>query len=222
MMWLGRPNLCAAVSNAGGMGNLTGANYESEADFRDAIRETRRLTDKPFMIGITLLPSIRLTPEHYAMYSRVCAEEEVARIEIFATPLDNAVGKKSVEMFKKAGLKPFHKVGSVRHARHAQKVGYDGVYAAGFEEGGAQRIDPPHRRGARARCLDQRGRGWRSDVCGPVHWPDQRYPHLRRTFGTNDGRSQRAGTQAEQSNVGGPLEFFVPIGYDSRQDGFAG
>jgi nitronate monooxygenase len=136
MMWLGRPKLCAAVSNAGGMGNLTAANYESEADFRGAIRETRRLTDKPFMVGITLLPSIRLTPEHYAMYFRVCAEEKVAGIEISGTPLDKAAGKQSVEMFKKAGVKLFHKVGSVRHAMHAQKVGYDGVYAAGFEEGG--------------------------------------------------------------------------------------
>jgi nitronate monooxygenase len=118
------------------MGNLTAANYEREADFRDAIRETRRLTDKPFMVGITLLPSIRLTPEHYAMYFRVCAEEKVAGIEISGTPLDKAAGKQSVEMFKKAGIKLFHKVGSVRHAMHAQKVGYDGVYAAGFEEGG--------------------------------------------------------------------------------------
>jgi nitronate monooxygenase len=118
------------------MGNLTAANYESEADFRGAIAETRRLTDKPFMVGITLLPSIRLTPEHYAMYFRVCAEERVAGIEISGTPLDKAAGKQSVEMLKKAGVKLFHKVGSVRHAIHAQKVGYDGVYAAGFEEGG--------------------------------------------------------------------------------------
>ncbi len=136
MMWLGRPKLCAAVSSAGGMGNLTAANYESEADFRGAIAETRRLTDKPFMVGITLLPSIRLTPEHYAMYFRVCAEERVAGIEISGTPLDKAAGKQSIEMLKKAGVKLFHKVGSVRHAIHAQKVGYDGVYAAGFEEGG--------------------------------------------------------------------------------------
>lgn len=136
MMWLGRPKLCAAVSSAGGMGNLTAANYESEADFRGAIAETRRLTDKPFMVGITLLPSIRLTPEHYAMYFRVCAEERVAGVEISGTPLDKAAGKQSVEMLKKAGVKLFHKVGSVRHAIHAQKVGYDGVYAAGFEEGG--------------------------------------------------------------------------------------
>jgi NAD(P)H-dependent flavin oxidoreductase YrpB (nitropropane dioxygenase family) len=43
---------------------------------------------------------------------------------------------KTVETLKKAGVKLFHKVGSVRHAVHAEKVGYDGIYAAGFEEGG--------------------------------------------------------------------------------------
>jgi len=61
MMWLCKPSLCAAVSNAGGMGNLTAGNYTTEEEFRDAIQETRRLTHKPFMVNITLLPSIRLT-----------------------------------------------------------------------------------------------------------------------------------------------------------------
>lgn len=51
MMWLCKPTLCAAISNAGGMGNLTAANYETEEGFRNAIRETRKLTDRPFMVG---------------------------------------------------------------------------------------------------------------------------------------------------------------------------
>jgi NADH:quinone reductase (non-electrogenic) len=136
MMWLCKPKLCAAISNAGGMGNLTAGNYESEDDFRNAIREVRTLTDKPFMIGLTLLPSIRITAEHHKMYVRVCAEEKVAGIEVSGTPIDKAAGKDGVAMLKDAGVKLFHKVGSVRHAVHAQKAGYDGVYAAGFEEGG--------------------------------------------------------------------------------------
>jgi len=136
MMWLCKPSLCAAVSNAGGMGNLTAGNYTTEEEFRGAIRETRRLTDKPFLVNITLLPSLRLTPEHYRMYFRVCAEERVAGIEFSGTPLDRAAGMAAVEAFKKAGVKIFHKVGSVRHAVHAEKVGYDGIYAAGIEEGG--------------------------------------------------------------------------------------
>ena len=136
MMWLSKPSLCAAISNAGGMGNLTAGNYETEEEFRQAIRETRKLTDKPFMVNITALPSLRITAEHHQMYLRVCAEEAIAGIEISGAPLDKVGGKGAVMMLKKAGVKLFQKVGSVRHAVHAEKLGYDGIYAAGFEEGG--------------------------------------------------------------------------------------
>ncbi|HON22834.1 MAG TPA: nitronate monooxygenase, partial [Syntrophales bacterium] len=136
MMWLCKPRFCAAVSNAGGMGNLTAGNYETEEDFRAAIAETRRLTDKPFMVNITLLPSVRITPEHHKMYIRVCTEERVSGIEFSGTPVDKVAGMAAIEGLKKAGVKLFHKVGSVRHALHAEKVGYDGIYAAGIEEGG--------------------------------------------------------------------------------------
>jgi NAD(P)H-dependent flavin oxidoreductase YrpB (nitropropane dioxygenase family) len=136
MMWLCKPRLCAAVSNAGGMGNLTAGNYETEDEFRRAIRETRTRTDKPFMVNVTLLPSVHITAEHHAMYLRVCAEERVAGLEISGTPLDKAAGKACIDELKKAGVKLFHKVGSVRHAVHAEKTGYDGIYAAGIEEGG--------------------------------------------------------------------------------------
>ena len=136
MMWLCKPKFCAAISNAGGMGNLTAGNYETKEDFRDAIRETRKLTDQPFMVNITLLPSLRITPAHHQMYIHVCAEEKVAGIEFSGTPVDKASGMEAIEMLKKAGVKLFHKVGAVRHALHAQHVGYDGIYAAGIEEGG--------------------------------------------------------------------------------------
>jgi nitronate monooxygenase len=136
MMWLCKPNLCAAVSNAGGMGNLTAGNYETADEFRAAILETRKLTKKPFMVAITLLPSVRITPEHHKMYVKVCAEEEVDGIEFSGTPLDKVAGMEAVEMLKKAGVKMFHKVGALRHAQHAEKIGFDGIYAAGIEEGG--------------------------------------------------------------------------------------
>ncbi len=136
MMWLCKPKLCAAVSNAGGMGNLTAGNYENEEQFREAIRETRRLTDRPFMVNVTILPSVHITAEHHKMFLRVCAEEKVAGLEISGTPLDKAAGKDYIEMLRKAGVRLFHKVGSVRHAVHAEKTGYDGIYAAGIEEGG--------------------------------------------------------------------------------------
>ncbi len=136
MMWLCTPKLCAAVSNAGGMGNLTAGNYENEEQFREAIRETKKLTDRPFMVNVTILPSVHITAEHHKMYLRACAEEKVAGLEISGTPLDKAAGKEYIDMLKKAGVKLFHKVGSVRHAVHAEKIGYDGIYAAGIEEGG--------------------------------------------------------------------------------------
>jgi len=136
MMWLCKPELCAAISNAGGLGDLTAANYETEEDFRKAIEEVRKLTDKPFMVSVTILPSVRITPDHYKMYLRVTAEEKIAGVEISGAPVDRACGMEYVEMLKKAGVRMFHKVGSVRHALHAEQVGYDGIYAAGIEEGG--------------------------------------------------------------------------------------
>ncbi|OHD69626.1 MAG: hypothetical protein A2W19_01080 [Spirochaetes bacterium RBG_16_49_21] len=136
MMWLCTPKLCAAVSNAGGMGNLTAGNYPTGDEFRGAIRETRRLTDMPFMVNVTLLPSVHITPEHHRSYLTICAEERVAGLEVSGTPLDKAAGIEYIDMLKKAGVRLFHKVGSVRHAVHAEKAGYDGIYAAGIEEGG--------------------------------------------------------------------------------------
>ena len=136
MMWLCKPKLCAAVSNAGGLGNLTAGNYSTGDEFREAIRQTRTLTDKPFMVNVTILPSVHITAEHHKMYLTICAEEKVAGLEISGTPLDKAVGREFIDTLKKAGVKLFHKVGSVRHAVHAEKAGYDGIYAAGIEEGG--------------------------------------------------------------------------------------
>ena len=136
MMWLCKPKLCAAISNAGGMGNLTAGNYSTEDEFRDAIKLTRKLTDKPFMVNVTILPSVHITSEHHKMFLRVCVEEKVAGLEISGTPLDKVVGKEYIDVLKKAGVKLFHKVGAVRHAVHAEKAGYDGIYAAGIEEGG--------------------------------------------------------------------------------------
>ncbi len=136
MMWLCKPTLCAAISNAGGLGNLTAANYETEDEFRGAVKEVRKLTDNPFMVNVTALPSMRITSEHHKMYLRVCAEEKVAGVEVSGTPLDKLGGMELIETLKSAGVKMFHKVGSVRHAKHAEEVGYDGIYAAGIEEGG--------------------------------------------------------------------------------------
>ena len=136
MMWLCNPELCAAVSNAGGLGNLTCGNYETEENFRAAIARVKELTDKPFMVGLTLMPSVRITEEMNRMYVRVAAEEGLAGMEISGAPIDKALGMEAFGSLKKAGVRLFHKVGCVKHGLHAQKVGYDGVYCLGFEAGG--------------------------------------------------------------------------------------
>ncbi len=136
MMWLGVPELVASINNAGGMGNLTAAIYPTEEEFRAAVLKTKELTDKPFMVGVTILPSIAITDDHYKMYLRVCAEEQVTGIEVSGMAIDQACGMEYITMLKDAGVLLFQKVGALRHAKHVEKVGYDGVYAAGFEEGG--------------------------------------------------------------------------------------
>jgi len=86
-------------------------------------------------VGITILPSFHITMDDHRRNLEVCAEEKVGGIEVSGTPLDK-VGTQYMDMLRKAGVKMFHKVGSVKHALHAEEAGYDGVYAAGIEEGG--------------------------------------------------------------------------------------
>lgn len=131
MLWLCKPELCAAISNAGGLGNLTAANYDSGEEFMAAVRRTKELTDKPFGVNISLVPSFRITEKTYDEYFQVCCEEKVAAIEV-----SGSFATKYLDMVKEAGIKIFHKVGAVRHAVKVEKLGYDGIFAAGFEEGG--------------------------------------------------------------------------------------
>jgi nitronate monooxygenase len=135
LMYLGVPKLAAAVSNAGGLGCITAATWENPEDFREAVRETKRLTNKPFNVNVTMLPSFRFTFEHFREYLTICAEEKVGGVEISGSPIDKA-GPEFIPMLRDAGVKMMHKVGAVRHARHAVKVGYDAIMAAGIEEGG--------------------------------------------------------------------------------------
>lgn len=136
MTWLARPQLCAAISDAGGLGNLTAGNYESGDALRKAIDETRQLTDKLFCVNITFEPSVRITKEMHQDYFRVCCEEKVAAIEISGVPLDRHLGLDSMNQVKKAGAILIHKVGFVKHAKHVEEAGYDAVIAAAFEQGG--------------------------------------------------------------------------------------
>jgi len=136
MLWIATPELAAAISNAGAMGNLTSGNYDSGDELRAAIDQTRALTDKPFIVNITTMPSIRLPTELLQEFFRVCCEKQVTAIEIAGAPVDTFLGSEFIPMAKKAGVKVLHKVGTVKHAVHAERVGYDAITIAGFEEGG--------------------------------------------------------------------------------------
>ncbi len=136
MLWLATPELAAAISNTGAMGNLTSGNYNSADELRAAIDRTRDLTPHPFIVNITTMPSIRLPLALLQNFFRVCCEKQVKAIEIAGAPVDTFLGAEFLPMAKQAGVKVLHKVGTVKHALHAEKVGYDAVTVAGFEEGG--------------------------------------------------------------------------------------
>jgi nitronate monooxygenase len=82
------------------------------------------------------MPSIRLPVELLQEFFRICCERKVTAIEIAGAPVDKFLGPAYMPLAKEAGVKVLHKVGTVRHAEHAQKVGYDAITIAGFEEGG--------------------------------------------------------------------------------------
>ncbi|MDD3852840.1 MAG: nitronate monooxygenase [Syntrophomonadaceae bacterium] len=131
MLWLSTPELCAAISNAGGLGNITACNYDNGEQLREAIQKARQLTSKPIGVNITLLPSMRFTEEIFDDFFQVCADEKVEGIEVSGKP-----AIKYLDMLHKNGVKVMHKVGAVRHALNIERFGYDAVIAAGIEEGG--------------------------------------------------------------------------------------
>jgi len=110
MQWVGYPQLVAAVSNAGGLGILTALTQPSPAALRDAIRETRALTSKPFGVNITLLPTIN--PPDYEGYARAAVEEGV---RIFETAGNNP--GPLINYFKSQNCIVLHKCTTIRHAK---------------------------------------------------------------------------------------------------------
>ncbi|XP_006462737.1 hypothetical protein AGABI2DRAFT_224327 [Agaricus bisporus var. bisporus H97] len=126
MQWVGVPRLAAAVSEAGGLGILTGLTQPTPEALRQAIRETRKLTSKPFGVNITLLPTIN--PPDYAGYSRAAVEEGV---KIFETAGNNP--GPLIKYFKENGCIVIHKCTTIRHAKSSERLGVDILSIDGFE-----------------------------------------------------------------------------------------
>lgn len=134
MAWLGVAELVAAVSNAGGLGIIGSVTFPTPEELRNEIHKTRKLTDKPFGVNITMLPAIRELPNDG--FVQVVVEEGVPVVETAGRSPEHYI-----DVLKKANVKIMHKVGAVRHARTAERIGCDAVIAVGFEGAGYPLMD---------------------------------------------------------------------------------
>lgn len=126
MMWVGRAELAAAVSEAGGLGMITALTQPTPADLIREIERARSLTSKPFGVNLTILPSI--TPPPYDEYRRAIVDAGVTIVETAGSSPEP-----HMEMFRDAGVRVIHKCTSVRHALKAEQVGVTAVSIDGFE-----------------------------------------------------------------------------------------
>ena len=129
LMWVAKAELASAVANAGGIGFMTALTFHEAEDLRAEIRRCRKLTDKPFGVNLTFLPSLRTID--YPAYIKVCIEEGIKFIETAGRNPEPYM-----EQLKSAGIKVVHKCTSVRHAVKAEKIGCDVVSIDGFEAAG--------------------------------------------------------------------------------------
>jgi nitronate monooxygenase len=121
--------MAAAVSNAGGLGIITGLTQKTPDNLRKEIRRCREMTKKPFGVNLTFLPAI--TPPDYPGFVRTIIEEGIKIVE---TAGNNP--SQVMPFFKEAGVKVIHKCTSVRHSKKAESIGCDAVSVDGFECGG--------------------------------------------------------------------------------------
>ena len=129
MHYVGFAELAAAVSNAGGLGIITGLTQKTPEDLDKEIKKAKALTDKPIGVNLTFLPIVN-APD-YPGYIRAIIENGVQVVE---TAGNNPV--QVLPVLKEAGIKVIHKCTSVRHALKAQAIGCDAVSVDGFECGG--------------------------------------------------------------------------------------
>lgn len=129
MHYVGFAELAAAVSNAGGLGIITALTQACATDLAREIARCREMTDKPFGVNLTFLPS--LASPDYPAYIKAIIDGGVSVVE--------TAGRNPQEhlpALQDAGIKIVHKCTSVRHALKAEAIGCDAVSVDGFECGG--------------------------------------------------------------------------------------
>ena len=129
MHFVGLAEMAAAVSNAGGLGVITGLTQHSPDLLSKEIARCREMTDKPFGVNLTFLPSVN--PPDYPGYVKAIIDGGVKIVE---TAGNNP--QRWLPALKEAGVKVIHKCTSVRHSLKAQSIGCDAVSVDGFECGG--------------------------------------------------------------------------------------
>lgn len=126
MQWVGTAELASAVSNAGALGVITALTQPTPEALSREIARCRDMTDKPFGVNLTILPSIN--PPPYAEYRRAIIESGVKIVETAGYK-----PQEHVDDFKRYQIKIIHKCTAVRHALSAERMGVDAVSIDGFE-----------------------------------------------------------------------------------------
>ena len=126
MQWVGRAELISAVANAGALGFLTALTQPTPEDLAKEIKRCQQMTDKPFGVNLTILPTINPTP--YDEYMDAIVQ---GGIKVVETAGRNP--EPYLPLLKENGVKVIHKCTSVRHGVKAEKVGCDAVSMDGFE-----------------------------------------------------------------------------------------
>ena len=126
MQWVGTAELVSAVANAGALGFLTGLTQPTPEALAKEITRTREMTDKPFGVNLTILPSIN--PPPYAEYRAAIIESGIKVVETAGYK-----PQEHIDHFKAHGVKIIHKCTAVRHALSAERMGVDAISIDGFE-----------------------------------------------------------------------------------------
>lgn len=134
MAFLSGAELVAAVSNAGGLGIIASLTFRNLDELREEIKKTKSLTDKPFAVNVTLLPTAQ--PVNYADYFQVAIEEGVTIVET-----SGRSPEPYMQMLKDANIKTMHRATRVRDVRTAERVGVDAVSIDGFAAAGHPGMD---------------------------------------------------------------------------------
>jgi nitronate monooxygenase len=129
MHYVGFAEMAAAVSNAGGLGIITGLTQKTPADLAAEITRCHAMTDKPFGVNLTFLPGFENPP--YKEYIAAIIDRGVSIVETAGRSPEAYMAE-----LKGAGVKVIHKCTSVRHSLKAERIGCDAVSVDGFECGG--------------------------------------------------------------------------------------